>query len=158
MRARPASIAATIEASTRRARTLSRYLKRLAASTTRGPACGAAVGRCRADQESSCASMRSNTMLSVAGIRQDRGAEVIAVRHVEHAARRHQHMLFFQQFERELLVVEIRQHIGAHFDEGIHRAAGGVSRRYLLRFTASITARRDSYRRPPGAVRSRMLW
>ena len=47
---------------------------------------------------------------------------MILVGNVEGAAGRDQHVFFFQQLERELLVVELRQHIGAHFDECVQRA------------------------------------
>ena len=68
--------------------------------------------------------MRANTVLKHLRLRQIGDAKAIAVRHVEAHAGRDQHVLVLQKIERKRLIVEVRQHLAAHFDEGVQRAHG----------------------------------
>src|SRR6185503_20394842 len=58
-------------------------------------------------------------------VRQQRGAEVVAIRNVEAGARREQDVLLLEQIEREGLVVEVWQLLSLDAHERVHRALGG---------------------------------
>ena len=85
--------------------------------------------------------------------RQQRDAEMVAVGHVEARARHHQHVLGFQQSPARTRGRRSRRAASpTTAGKRVQRALRRDQRRCSLAAQLSITARRVSYRRPPGAA------